>query len=158
MKRKTKPGRPRVEAVHHVLKISDWDWDVIFGVRKSEHLHGPFDDFRHLRIRGSLLRPKKIAAKAVQPELIFFPEEGLTESGRDRIKNPRNVGMIESRGKHYHANLFFPADALGPILQMLIAGRYRYVTIEAGEFEGGYAEITSFHFGQAFDEDDLPKE
>jgi hypothetical protein len=38
---------------------------------------------------------------------------------------PKRVGVVYTRGKQYQANLCFPADVLGPLLQMLIAGRYR---------------------------------
>jgi hypothetical protein len=37
----------------------------------------------------------------------------------------KRVDVVYIRGKQYQANLCFPADVLGPFLQMLIAGRYR---------------------------------
>jgi hypothetical protein len=127
-----------------------------FGIAKGKFNHGPFSDFRHLRIYGSLLSPKKIAAKVLTPKLSLAPQDNLTEAGRVRISEPKHVGVVYTRGKDYQANLYFPADVLGPILQMLIADRYRYLKIEVGELrEGGYSEVTTFYFSGKLEDDDL---
>jgi hypothetical protein len=153
---KRKPGRPRAAKVWHVFEISGWDWDYSFGIYKSKFHPGPYSDFRQMQINGSLLSPKKIAAKVIAPELRLSPQENLTETGRARITEPKHVGVVYTRGKEYQATLFFPADVLGPILQMLIANRYRYVKIEVGELrDGGYSEVTTFYFSEKLDEDDL---
>jgi hypothetical protein len=58
-------------------------------------------------------------------------------------------------GKDYQANLRLPADALGLVLQMMIAGRYRYVVIEAEKSFRGQAPVRHFRFTGSVDEDDL---
>jgi hypothetical protein len=153
---KRKPSRPRAAKVWHVFEISDWAWDYGFGICRSKFNPGPFSDSRHLLIYGSLLSPKKIAAKVLTPKLSLAPEDNLTEAGRVRTSDPKHVGVVYTRGKDYQANLYFPADVLGPILQMLIANRYRYVKIEVGEvLEGGYSEVTTFYFSGKLEDDDL---
>jgi hypothetical protein len=153
---KRRLGRPRAVKVWHVFEISDWEWDYGFGIYKSKFHPGPYSDYRQVQLRGSLLGPKKIAAKVIAPELRLSPQENLTETGRARITDPKHVGVVYTRGKNYQATLFFPADVLGPMLQMLIASRYRYVKIEVGELQdGGYSEVTTFYFSGKLDDDDL---
>jgi hypothetical protein len=152
--RKRKPRRPQVKE-WHVFEITDWDWDFTFGLYKSKFHPGPFLDSRHLKLRGSMLSPKKLAAKVIAPKLNLSPQDNLTETGRLRITEPKHVGVVYTRGKSYQANLYFPADVLGPILQMLIADRYRYLKIEVGELrEGGYSEVTTFYFSGKLEDDD----
>jgi hypothetical protein len=81
------------------------------------------------------------------PKLSLVPQDNPTETGRVRISEPKHVGV---------AILFFPADVLGPILQMLIVDRYNYVKIEVGALQdGGYSGVTAFYFSGRLDEEDL---
>ena len=69
--------------------------------------------------------------------------------------NP-NMSASSTHAERTIRPTYFPADVLGPILQMLIADRYRYLKIEVGELrEGGYSEVTTFYFSGKLDEDDL---
>ncbi|MDB5563757.1 MAG: hypothetical protein JWP84_323 [Tardiphaga sp.] len=152
-KRKRKMGRPRVERVYHVIEIRDWHWDYMFGVAVTKFSSGPYDDFRHLVIEGAILRPKALAA--AKARLTCFAEYRLVESERKSTDQPKAVGWISHRGKDYSANLHMPADVLNPVLQMMAAGKYRYVFMEAEKSYRGEAAIRLYRFSELLTEDDL---
>ncbi|CAN7570665.1 hypothetical protein LJR220_005209 [Bradyrhizobium sp. LjRoot220] len=146
-------GRPRDERVQHVIEIVDWEWDYMFGIDTGRFNNGPYMDYRHLNIEGTILRPTSIKASA--GEVTLFPDHRLSDIEGRRKHEPKAVGAISHRGKDYQANLHLPADAFGLVLQMMIAGRYRYVLIEAHKSFRGEALIRHFRFSGTIDEDDL---
>jgi hypothetical protein len=152
-KQKRKPGRPRIERIHHIVEIRGWKWDFMFGINDTSFLTGPYSDFRHLVIKGALLRPADIKAK--EAELTLFPDRFLMESAYKSTDTPKPVGCVTHRGISYSANLHVPADALNPILQMMIAGRYTYILFEAEKSYRGEASIRHYRFAATLAEDDL---
>jgi hypothetical protein len=137
-KKKRRIGRPRDERVQHVIEIQDWHWDYMFGLGiKSTWSHEPYSDFRHLNISGKLLRPASINAGTVK--VTGFPDYRLSESDERSRHTPKAVGAISHRAGEYSANLHLPADAFGLVLQMMLAGKYRYVVIEAEKSYRGEA-------------------
>jgi hypothetical protein len=151
-KSKRKPGRPRDERVNHIIEITDWNWDLSFGLGCSKWSTDPYNDFRHLNIVGTLLRPLGISPS--QAKLTVFPDNRLVESER-QSQQPKAVGWISHRGKQYSANFHLPADALGYVLQMLLADRYRYVIMDAGKSFRGEADIRHYRFSGTVNEDEL---
>jgi hypothetical protein len=155
-RKKRKIGRRRIERVQHVIEIEDWRWEYMFGLDETSFREGPYFDYRHLEIKGKLLRPTSI--NAATAEVTCFPNYRLSESG-DRSKHqPKNVGAISHRGKEYSANLHIPADVLGPLLQMMIAGKYRFIVIEAEKSFRGEALIRNFRFSVTVTDEDLSSE
>jgi hypothetical protein len=153
-KKKRKIGRPRDERVQHVIEIQDWHWDYMFGLGiKTPWSDEPYSDSRHLEISGKLLRPTSINARTVK--VTGFPDHGLSESSDRSRHTPKAVGAISHRAGEYSANLHLPADAFGLVLQMMLAGKYRYVLIEAEKSFRGEALVTHFRFSGSLDEDDL---
>jgi hypothetical protein len=114
---------------------------------------GPYDDFRHLEISGKLLRPTSINAGTV--EITGFPDHRLSESDERSRRTPKAVGVISHRAGEYSAHLHLPADAFGLVLQMMIAGRYRYVVIEAEKSFRGEALVRHFRFAGSISAEDL---
>jgi hypothetical protein len=152
-RKKRKIGRPRIERVQHVIEIQDWRWDYMFGIDQTSFREGPYFDIRHLNIEGKLLRPTSInAAKA---EVTVFPDCRLSESESRSTHQPKAVGVISNRGKNYSANLHIPADVLVPVLQMMIAGKHRYVSMEAEKSYRGEALVRHFWFAETISDDDL---
>lgn len=49
-----------------------------------------------------------------------------------------------------------PLDATAPILQMLIADRFHYITLSATKLKHGRADVRTFHLVAHIDADDLP--
>jgi hypothetical protein len=87
------------------------------------------------------------------------PKKGIFQTSvgdyRNLTHQPKAVGAISHRGKSYSAHLHMPADALGPMLQMMIAGRYRYVLIEAHKSYRGEALVRHFGFAEAISDEDF---
>jgi hypothetical protein len=150
-KKRRKLGRPRVERIDHVIEITNWHWDYMFGIDDTKYRTGPFNDFRHLVINGNLIRPSSIKASAV--EVTCFPNVQLSER-KSSDPPPKGVGWISHRGKDYNANLHMPMDVLGLVLQMMVAGRYRYVLIEAEKSFRGEAAIRHYRFSGTLTDDD----
>jgi hypothetical protein len=95
--KKTKARRerrrgPRDETVHYIFEIEEWDWGFMFGVNPMRDRDGPYSDYRHLHLRGNLLRPTKVKANEV--EFTFLPHHDLNEGERDRHE-PKAVGSLQ---------------------------------------------------------------
>jgi hypothetical protein len=138
----------------------------MFGVDETKFGTGPYYDLRHIDFFGAIIEPSGI--KATEASVTCFPEVDLIGASLKPIRrfgdrlSPtalpvkiRPVGHVHYRGKEYSANLRFPADVLVPILQMMIAEKYRYVIFEAAP-GGRDAEIFNFRFaGHDARDDDI---
>jgi hypothetical protein len=144
-------SRPRIEKVQHVIRIESWNFDYTFGINDLKYLTGPYSDYRHLKIRGAIVQPTSI--KAREAEVTCFPDIQLMESNLKPTDKARPPGNVAHWGKDYSASLHMPADALPLVLQMLIAGRYRFVVFEAAKSFRGEAPIFYFRFSEALDDD-----
>jgi hypothetical protein len=150
-KARRKLERPRVEMVSHVVEIADWNWNYMFSIDRTSFRTEPYFDCRHLNINGRVLKPDNL--RATNATLTCFPMHRLLESERSKDQ-PKCVGVISHRGKDYSANLHMPLDALTPVLQMLMGGRYRYVSMEANKSFRGEALIINYCFAETIDESD----
>jgi hypothetical protein len=65
-RRKRPPRRPKTDPVYYVVAIEDGDWGFWFGVSNMPERNGPYDDYRHLNLRGRLLRPAQIQVRRSQ--------------------------------------------------------------------------------------------
>lgn len=83
----------------------------------------------------------------------LFPSLSLEEERRKDLK-PIAVGAIEANPERLDANLSIPSDALAPILQMLIAGRLKFVVMRGSKFRYRSAPMHSYTLGTKLDEDD----
>lgn len=97
-RRRKRRRRPRDEPVYYVVEIADWEWNFMFGVSPLKDREGPYSDYRHLQLRGKLLRPAAI--KAHEVELSFLPDRRLNEGERER-DTPLSVGSL-----HLHRGSF----------------------------------------------------
>jgi hypothetical protein len=93
--KKKRKGRPRDERVQHVIEFVDWEWDYMFGIEiPGRFSDGPYMDYRHLNIKGKLLRPTSIARKAPTADVTCSPDHRLSESESRRKHEPKMVGVI----------------------------------------------------------------
>jgi hypothetical protein len=60
--KKKRRGRPRNECVQHVIEFHHWDFDYMFGIDTGRFSDGPYMDYRHLNIKGKILRPTSIGS------------------------------------------------------------------------------------------------
>ena len=138
---------PPRERVQHVIRIEVWNWDFMFGIDDTKFREGPYYDYRHLHLRGAILRPTDI--KAREAEVTCFADTQLPGKSNEPI---RPVGFLSHSGKDYSANLHMPYDVLPLILLMLTASKYRFVAFEAAKSFRGEAPIFNFRFSESEDE------
>jgi hypothetical protein len=155
VRKKRARRRPRVETVYYVVAIEDWDWSLWFGVSNMPEREGPYDDYRHLNLRGTLQRPSKLKCDAV--ELHFLPDKRLNEGERERHQ-PVSIGHLNLRSGQMYGVMSMPADALPLLLTMATAEKLRYVVMHGEKFRYGNANLKSFRVEMNIDEDDLPAE
>ncbi|MCP1915701.1 hypothetical protein J2R96_008181 [Bradyrhizobium elkanii] len=131
------------EKIHHLIQIEDWDWNYSLSVEAGDH-----HEYRPVEIKGKLLLPANIKATSVQA--LLHPK--IRPSWKKRVKN---VGGVLYRGKDYTAYLDVTPDAISPILQMLIARKYRYLTLRVLKIGTGRAQVENYKLSAAVDEDAL---
>ena len=152
-KRKRRRGRPRTEFADYVLEIKEWDWSFSFGINTMRNRDGPYHDFRHLQLRGTLLLPSKLKAEDV--EFYIMPEHGLNEDKREGHE-PKSVGAVSRHKGRFEASLWMPSDVLPSVLQMLIAKRLHYAVLHGEPLRHGHGSIRSYRLDMTLDEEDMP--
>jgi len=68
---------------------------------------------------------------------------------------PIALGSLESHPDKITASLGIPADVLSPILQMLIAARFKFILITGGKFRYRSARLQGFRLEMKLAEDDM---
>jgi hypothetical protein len=153
---KPKPKRKRKSVLDdtawYVVEIERWEWDFRFGVSRHKEPGDPYDDYRHLKVWGQLIRPPKMKAK--EAEVVFVPSEYLNAERRERL-TPKQVGRIQFYRGKMDGHLSMPSDVLPPLLSALCGGRMRYLTLEGGKARYGNADITHYAFYMSMSDEDL---
>ncbi len=155
VRRKRRRGSQREDTVYYVLEIKDWEWSFSFGVNPTKYGDGPYSDYRHLQLRGNLLRPTKV--KALDVDWTFLPDRELNEDKRARHE-PNAVGSLQLHRGHLTGLLSIPSDALPSVLQMVIAGRFKFVVAHGDRLRYGRAAIRHYRLEMTIRDDDLPLE
>lgn len=155
MAKRKRTKRRQDETVFYVVEITNREWGYSFGVNNVRHFDDPYLEFRHLNVRGKLLRPGGIKAETV--ELTFMPDKKLNEENRQHHE-PKAVGSLSLNKGVLQGLLPLPADALEPILQMLTADRFRYVVMDGTKLRYRQGLVRDFRLSETLDEDDLPPE
>jgi hypothetical protein len=130
------------EKIYHLIQIEDWDWNYSLSVEA-----GDYHEYRPIEIRGKLLLPVNIKASSVQA--LLHP------TVNPDWKRVKNVGGVLHRGKNYTAYLDLAAEAISPLVQMLIARKYSYLTMRVLKSGTGRAQVESYKLSAAVDEDAL---
>jgi hypothetical protein len=155
MPRKKQRRKPVLLFAYYHVQITGWDWNYSLSVSVPKWEDTQFADYRHLLIRGTLLRPRKIKAETV--ELTFIPERGLAELKRGHDDaHPRSVGSLNIQDTRLVGYLSMPTDALDPVLQMLIADRFKYVLLNGEAMRWRKALVRRYEFTAQHDEADYP--
>lgn len=149
-----RPGRkPRELPTWYVVAVESWEWSYSFGIQRMKDRPEPYDDYRHLHLTGTLLRPAKLKVETVR--LIFLPDEAYNRDKWDRHKRP-HVGSVSLHRGRFEALCSMPANALAPILTMLAADKIKYAVLDGAKLRYGHADITHYRLDMSMDEDDLP--
>lgn len=136
--------------VHYRVSINDWDWSFSFSATRQRFAPDIYQDFRHLLIRGTLVLPKTVDVATV--ELTFVPNSKLNE-GRKQSEMSGWVGFLQLNRKHLSGIISMPSDALSPVLQMLIAHRFRHIDLSGVRLSHGKANLRSYRFATTIDEE-----
>ncbi|WP_298372871.1 hypothetical protein [uncultured Bradyrhizobium sp.] len=131
------------EKINHLIQIEDWDWNYSLSVEAGDH-----HEYRPIEIKGKLMLPANIKATSVRA--LLHPV--IRPSWKKRVKN---VGGVLYRGKDYTAYLDVAPDAISPLLQMLIAGKYRYLTMRVLKSGTGRAQVENYRLSSTVDDDAL---
>ncbi|GAB9109801.1 hypothetical protein [Bradyrhizobium diazoefficiens] len=148
--------KPREEIVDYVVEIDGWDWGYSFSLNMERQPIDPYHEFRHLQIAGRLMTPTGLKTDRVEISLLPSPE--LVEEKRKEL-TPIALGSLSLGPDGVLGNIGIPWDALTPILQMLIAGRFRFVLMRGARFRHRSAKLNSLRLETKLTEDDpLPEE
>jgi hypothetical protein len=153
--RKAKGRRkPPDEFVDYIVAIEDWNWGYSLSLDTDRHAIDPYHEFRHLQIRGRLLHP--MGLKTDRVEITLLPSYDMLPEARKERK-PRCAGSLDLYDDRISGLVSIPTDALPPILQMLIGGRFRFVEMRGPRFRYRQTLCNSFRLEMKLDPDDLPE-
>lgn len=155
MPRTKRHREPGIRCTSYQVRITGWDWDYSFNLNAPPWDDKQFADYRHLTVHGDLLRPRRIKVKAT--ELFFLPEAVEMERSRDQPP-PRCVGTLNIQHQRLIGYLTLPLDALGLIMQMLTADRFKYVLLDGEAVRYRKAFIRCYRFAESYNEADYPKD
>jgi hypothetical protein len=150
-----KKQRSRPSTSYYILEVTDWDWDYHFGLNTARYDDLAYSDYRHLQVRGAVLLPKKLRRNVDQVELTFLPNISQADLERSG-PHPVNVGYLHVHRKSLTGGISMARDALGLVLQMLIAGRFKYLVMYGEPMRYGKTHISSYHFNAVLDPEDYP--
>lgn len=153
--KKKRRRKAREEIVDYVVAIEDWDWGYSFSLNSERQPIDPYDEFRHMQVRGRLLRPA--GQKTDRAEISLLPTRDL-EGPQRRKLDPLALGSLNLMHDGILGNIGIPWDALTPILQMLIAGRFKFVLMRGTRFRHRTAKLNSLRLETRLTEDDMPAE
>lgn len=149
---KTKRRRqPPEEFVDYIVEIDGWDWGYSISINAERRPIDPYHEFRHLQVRGRLLQPAGL--KTDKTEISLLPSPELVTDRRKGFE-PVALGTLDVRGDMIYGNIGIPWDALTPILQMLIAGRFKFVLMRGARFRHRSAKLRSLRLETKLTEDD----
>ncbi|MCW2082408.1 UNVERIFIED_ORG: hypothetical protein M2193_004583 [Bradyrhizobium japonicum] len=149
---KKRRRKPREEIVDYVVAIEGWDWGYSFSLNSGRQPIDPYDEFRHLQVKGRLLRPA--GEKTERAEISLLPSSDLEEEQRGDLR-PIALGALHVTQDAILGNIGIPRDALTPILQMLIAGRFNFVLMRGSRFRHRGAKVSRLRLETALTEDDV---
>lgn len=153
LRRKRRRSRGHDDPIYYVVEVAEWEWSLMFGVNQRPDRDGPYSDYRHLNLRGSLLYPARVKAREV--EVTLMPDRRLNEGERERDE-PHSCGSLHLHRGYFQVLLPMPLDALPSILQIACADRLRYVVITGDRLRYGHGLVRMYRLQRTIDKDDLP--
>lgn len=152
-KRKKRRQAPRPESVEYIVAIDGWNWSYSLSLNADKHPIDPYNEYRHLRIDGRVLRPTGLKVDRI--EVTLLPS---VEMDHDKRKDaePLALGSLSAHDDRITGLISIPQDALPPILQMLIAKEFRFLCMFGSQFRYRNARLRSFRLEMNMSEDDMP--
>jgi hypothetical protein len=115
-----KTARHQSEFTTYVVPITDWRWTLSFGINPGRWPPGTYNDYRHLTLSGTLLRPRRLETRAVS--LTLMPTV-LSETSDTPPQGGGSLNLNLALDRVLQGLLTLPIDALAPVLVMLTAER-----------------------------------
>ncbi|WP_354264814.1 hypothetical protein [Bradyrhizobium sp. GM2.2] len=100
-----------------------------------------------------MLRPTGL--KTDRAEISLLPSPELVGDRRKEFE-PIALGTLDVRTDVIYGNIGIPWDALTPILQMLIADRFKFVLMRGTRFRHRSARLNSLRLETKLSENDIP--
>jgi hypothetical protein len=156
MAKKKQRGRPVLSMEYYIVQITEWDWSYSFSVNVPKWDDRRYSNYRHLLVRGNVLLPSSLMAKAETAELTFMPDvrEADFEPG-DRAP-PRGVGHLNIHNRLLSGGFSMAADGLEPVMQMLLADRVKYVVMHGESMRYRKALIRHYQLVSQLDPEEYP--
>ncbi|WP_024584234.1 hypothetical protein [Bradyrhizobium sp. OHSU_III] len=151
--RKKRRRAPREEFVDYIVEIDGWDWGYSLSLNTMPREADSYNEFRHLQITGKLLRPAGLKTDIVEVSLL--PSADVSEERRKDYKPPA-LGGLEAYPDRIDGHVGILQEALPPILQMLIAGQFRFMLLLGSKFRYRSARPHSLRLEMKLTEDDMP--
>lgn len=153
-KKRKRPQRKPVEMpLRYVIRIEAWDWSYWLGINAGHDKTELYNDFRHLHLTGTVLRPSN--TKADRVELIFIPDARYNQDYWHQHKLA-HIGTLNLYRGTLSGLFSLPMDVLPSLLTMLAAEKLRFVTISSAKLRYGKAVAQNYSFDMNIDEDDMP--
>lgn len=156
VKKKKRRRVPPEEFVEYVVEITGWDWGYSLSLNSRTGKYrddDPYLEFRHMQITGKLLRPAGLKTDNVEVSLL--PSNDMSEERRKDYK-PIALGGLDVYQDMIKGSIGIPADALPPILQMLIAKEFKFVLLRGSKFRYRSARLTGLRIEMRLTDDDMP--
>ncbi|MFD9897497.1 hypothetical protein [Mesorhizobium sp. NPDC059025] len=144
------PGEPpESKTTKLIAEIESWEWDYSLSAVRNPHSRDDWkrQEFRHLVLKGNLIRPSRFKLRAVQ--LTIVP----TEPEVDETRSSESIGYLGRSRSLWKPLVSIPASGLVPILT--IADRLKFFIIEAFGDPRLSPDIRSFSLRMAVDDEEL---
>lgn len=154
------PKRSKKMAVEsydsYPVKILDWQTKYSLHLNKPPVLHlGPLWEYGNIDIQGELIAPEKVEGRNISIVLLADRKEDLVLAEPKKYDAEwSGVGSLSSRGNNIDYLGSVPFSAFEFILNMLQAGKFKYIILHGKSLRYGKANITSISFSEDFAPDD----
>jgi hypothetical protein len=156
MAKKKQRGRPVLSMEYYIVQITNWDWSYSFSVNVPKWEDRRYSDYRHLLVRGNVLLPSSLKAKAETAELTFMPDVREVDFEPGDRAPPRGVGHLNIDNRLLSGGFSMAADALEPVMQMLLADRVKYVVMHGESMRYRKALIRHYQLVSQLDPEEYP--
>jgi len=141
---------------HYPVRIHGWEVDYDLSLNTNGIFgEGPYWEYFSLKLKGELLRPRKIKGREIQ--ITFLPDRTMDDAianSKSATWKPEAVGSLTSRGKRSEFIGSLPMQPIASILTALQSGKIQYVIFRGEALQYGSASIRGVTFSKEDDPED----
>lgn len=137
-----------------LARIKCWDWGYTLQTNSDySHSNLKFSEGFVISLVCVVERPLAWRGRSLTFNLIGSPlADPTAERDVGDILEPR--GRLETVKGGYAGHVWIPTLSFGPLLQMFIGGRFRWLSVSTSLFVGGHAPIYQMYLEATVDETD----